>query len=375
MIGENEIKKRIYHNIDPFQYPLDSELADLYDKTVVQNKRVKRAGDLTGFKYYDESLKLRDPIFYKYLGLSGVKRKDNTYNLKKSKYRPTQGAENVDYYKHPGLNNGLRNYAKYANGLNNPVQQFIDEGLKLSEGHNTISSAFTDAFGVHTIGKGYDNNGTYISYYDKWDLTPLKLYEKAGLLHPVNFYDRFYLDDIMGLDKDAVRGTHWLPGVEVERRVRSKKQGGNITIQRFQNGSAIKSQNGVLSGGQIGKITNNGYVGAKINKSKPMYYYDPNKYTYGLPVKPFNVKEADAYVDRRMQSYKELGIKSNPELNYEENRRLLEWYYLQDCKEQLKLKYGPQKTEQILREYGKRYYDADAKRREEDYKLYMKSGH
>lgn len=146
-------------------------------------------------------------------------------------------------------------------------------------------------------------------------------------------------------------------------------------MQYFKNGKKIiKAQNGGMLGGQIGKVSQNQYIGAQINKNKPLYFYDPNKYTYGLPVKPFNVKEADAYVDRRMQSFKKLGIKSDPELNYEENRRACEWYYLQDCKKQLELKYGPQKTEQILHEYGKRYYDAEAKRREEDYKLYMKSG-
>lgn len=95
--------------------------------------------------------------------------------------------------------------------------------------------------GTSTVGRGIDNKGEYISYYDKWDINPLhgdyvlndiqKTHpvlskfipdngEDAfrGITKPVSFYDRIYLDDYYGvkseLDPDEYYGGY-LPEVIV----------------------------------------------------------------------------------------------------------------------------------------------------------------
>jgi hypothetical protein len=53
----------------------------------------------------------------------------------------------------------------------------IDSAMNLSENQNKLSLTLADYFGKHTIGKGFDENGTYVSYYDLWDLNPLETKE------------------------------------------------------------------------------------------------------------------------------------------------------------------------------------------------------
>ena len=52
--------------------------------------------------------------------------------------------------------------------------------------------------GEHTIGKGIDKRGEYISYYDKYDLDLSNNQNgdsTLGIGKPFNVYDRIYLDD------------------------------------------------------------------------------------------------------------------------------------------------------------------------------------
>jgi len=64
---------------------------------------------------------------------------------------------------------------------------------------NKLSGVLSNYFGTHTIGKGQDEKGTYVSYYDLWDLNPLEtekdLLEPSGISTPTHYYDRIYLDD------------------------------------------------------------------------------------------------------------------------------------------------------------------------------------
>lgn len=163
-----------------------------------------------------------DAVWGTYLGIPKNKRKFKS-SLVESKYRPTKGNNDETYYTIPIVNKTKDELVKEA------------EGLNIGDNKNT-NALFGYNMGTSTLGKGYDNRGEYVSYYDKWDINPFHgafssynlkkqhplLYKILpndgsdsfkGFTNPVNFYDRIYLDDYYGL-KEPSHATY-LPEVVV----------------------------------------------------------------------------------------------------------------------------------------------------------------
>lgn len=185
----------------------------------------------------------RDPwsetVYADYLRIPQKYRKHN-YSLQKSKYKPTKGDNlNHQYYKIAGT----------PETPNQPymfTKQLIDEGLSLRRGQNKNTNIFESAnMGTSTIGRGTDDKGDYISYYDEWDLNPIagshsdvswkdnKIVNMLGLNKansgdmsfglgsPLYFYDRIHLDDWFGIDSSARPGTYYggyLPEIVIKPR-------------------------------------------------------------------------------------------------------------------------------------------------------------
>ena len=100
--------------------------------------------------------------------------------------------------------------------------------------------------GYYTVGRGRDNKGDYVSYYDKWDINPFsgrlqnntvlpssirKMLKDINLDFgvPVNIYDRIHFDDYYGV-KGRDRGGYYLPEIIITDERKKHKNGGSIHI-------------------------------------------------------------------------------------------------------------------------------------------------
>ena len=96
--------------------------------------------------------------------------------------------------------------------------------------------------GYYTIGRGRDNKGDYVSYYDKWDINPFSgglqnntalpknirkmlKYINLDFGVPINIYDRIHFDDYYGV-QGGDRGGHYLPEVIITNERKKHKNGG-----------------------------------------------------------------------------------------------------------------------------------------------------
>lgn len=206
----NGVRKRLYDKVVPYSY--NSAYGRIGNALLLDNKI--KISTLAGKNVETfPSAKDRDEIFAEYLQIPTNQRHYNK-RLSLSKYRPSINDTRTDkYYISPTNNNIRKEVIKLMNNnkfINNKVYHDIDPVL-----------------GKYKLSRGADNKGEYISYYDNWDLSPTRgggaKDESLGLGTPVQFYNRFYLDDIMGLPANAVHGTHWLPNITVYGKPKKKK--------------------------------------------------------------------------------------------------------------------------------------------------------
>lgn len=245
------IRKRAYDNIVPFSYPGSvGKAIERAHKAIVENKKEEQ----------DNNLGARDDIFATYLQIPENQRHAPEYSwfgainkLQKSKYVPSKGNKNNDYY---SITNPLfptKHIRKSTNVLGeNGGHHYEDVGMRdlwtrvykgiydgysekekpLNIGESAISTVLADLLGRHTISRGHDSNGEYMSYYDLWDLAPISrgvgnngTDETLGIGKPVHIYDRMYLDDYFNLDSPSK--STWLPEVEV------------VTLKKHDKGKSI----------------------------------------------------------------------------------------------------------------------------------------
>lgn len=175
-------------------------------------KPEERFGNETFYRGISEA----EDAYRTYLGLP---QNDNTFSI--SKYRPSVAPNNDTpyYYK---LNNFLdRYYWAVQDGYQEllPKQydpDYSDDPHDQIESQAELIAALYDsieknggkyqaevpakfAMGKFRWGKGEDENGPYLSYYDKWDLEPKVIGDKtvnvgAIVGTPFEIYDRIYYD-------------------------------------------------------------------------------------------------------------------------------------------------------------------------------------
>lgn len=241
-----EVRQRLYDNLQPEMYFDGRGPQQRFNEAVLENKKEHNIN-------YDTP---RDVVWAKYLNRK--KLHNNKYQLVESKYRPTKGATNATYYKHPVLASNTPEGEKKRKDFNQLLEQYVD---RIDMGHNVVSNfELNDVFGDYTIGKGYDpEKGTYMSYFDLWDVAPLNTYgpdESHGIGNPVRFYDRVYLDDLYDADDNFEKKSIWLPNVIVRGKTKKHKEGGNM--QYFKGGKKIhikESQKGSFTKYCGGNVT------------------------------------------------------------------------------------------------------------------------
>lgn len=159
----------------------------------------------------------RDDFWAEYLRIPKEKRHEvkGKATLSPSMYRPTKGKPNPRTFRIDNLSDKDK-------------ERLIDAAKELNIGDNKqiksyyIDSPF-DGLGDFTVGKGHDSKGTYISYYDDWNLSPFSNKEVGGggaedesfgIGSPFDVYDRIYLDDYYNIPKEN-RGSYFIPETEV----------------------------------------------------------------------------------------------------------------------------------------------------------------
>ena len=207
------VRKKLYDNVNPYGY-------ERYLQRIFSALRGERDPNK------NKHLMIRDDIFATYLqipeeerhtldGADDFQKKIGIAKVRDSQYAPTIGGENKQY-KAIDLTNKDKFYLVY-DALN-------------GNGKPKVSETLTDYFGPHTVNLGFDNNGQYVSYYDKWDLNPsfgrdaiknkliTLISRKDGedstlsVGKPIDFYDRVYLDDYFGVDSTDIPSDSYYGG-------------------------------------------------------------------------------------------------------------------------------------------------------------------
>lgn len=178
-------------HIQPFGYTLIG-----IDKVIIDNTIGKIPHAKTGKDRYD--------AWYLYLGLE---QENGTFVV--SPYKPST-SKNADiiYYRMPEkedfiLRNGLRELTKTGKDKtiiwDNPPRRDAKDSLA-----KYIPKDYAGLMGRYTVSKGKDEKGSYISYYDKWDLCPGGVFgkkeasEMVGVGKPFEIYGRIYYDSKTG---------------------------------------------------------------------------------------------------------------------------------------------------------------------------------
>lgn len=178
-------------HIQPFGYTLIG-----VDKVIIDNTIGKIPHAKTGKDRYD--------AWYLYLGLE---QENGTFAVSPDRPSSSKDADMV-YYRMPEkeefiLRNGLRELAKNDTDKtviwDNPPRRDAKDSLA-----KYMPKDYAGVMGRYTVSKGEDEKGSYVSYYDKWDLKPggvfgdKEAHEMAGVGKPFEIYGRIYYDPKTG---------------------------------------------------------------------------------------------------------------------------------------------------------------------------------
>lgn len=144
----------------------------------------------------------REDAWRFYLGLP---QQNDTFGI--SLYQPSRSGEDKYYYK---INNWINKFASSLDGYGEndfkPVKAILDlydkrtfaeenwPAILIDENYPMKDDFEIAVMGTFSLFKGIDEQGTYIAYYDRWDLGDSPEGEKGILGRPFEIYDRIYYD-------------------------------------------------------------------------------------------------------------------------------------------------------------------------------------
>ena len=232
----NIVRNRIYNNL--FQ-GYDPGIFNIYDnikrvrKAVVNNEKEKTVRDETVRQ------EIMDDLFAEYLQIPENKRRNIIKNrLTDSPYKPSITKNNTTYKRinhryvvghsalHPNdekrlvdaVMKGEYSNTKNSYDNNKHLQSSSYDHPPVPLNKSVLSKVLRNyGLGVHTISRGKDAKGEYVSYYDLWDMAPTTQSagnkdESMGIGKPVHIYDRLYLDDYYGVPIEH-GGGYYIPEV------------------------------------------------------------------------------------------------------------------------------------------------------------------
>ena len=162
----NYAKEQVVKNINPFGYNRPFKKI----KEAILNTN-NSAGGIEDDKYYGENTKeRRDLLSMMMLN----KQQHNTIPV--SKYRPTNSKnKNSVYYSSPTTESNIKGRID-SEGIESVLSGFQPnkQGVPtwMGYGEDGSGSRNNNVLGNYTMQLGEDDEGKYMSYYDKWDLNP-----------------------------------------------------------------------------------------------------------------------------------------------------------------------------------------------------------
>lgn len=212
------VRRKLYDNIQPWGYndiPQRAWNAIVLDKAEPfddDNENRQRA--------------IRDDLWATYLQIPNKYRhniKGGKVTLEQSPYKPKGAVQGKDTYRFKQLSDAARQgilayTGQTSGGLTINGLPYLPLGNNRVVYPNDINAySELEGLGQFTVGRGRDNKGEYVSFYDSWDLGDTNSPYKDmsyGIGKPFNVYDRIYLDDYYGVTKED-RGGVFLPEITV----------------------------------------------------------------------------------------------------------------------------------------------------------------
>lgn len=267
---KNRLIKRFYDkNFQPFidKHGIDSLRMRLYDGIYPASyydavARVKNA--LAGKNESDMYSTDRDDIWAEYLKIPKEKRHNvpgGSYVVD-SEYIPTNANTENKEYKTVYVSSRMKD-EMIKNAPSNIGESTLNGGL---------FSALGDFFGPHTLSRGFDNKGEYVSFYDEWDLAPTSKKggvedESMGIGTPIYFYDRVYLDDYYNIPEEA-RGNPFITPSVITAETK-KAGGGKLNSFSGEENTQTSDENTKQSKDFLFRWYNNPTTRAIMNKAFP----------------------------------------------------------------------------------------------------------
>ena len=184
----DNIRERLYYNVTPRGY--ENAVPRLFDAVLDKRERRPDSPNL-------------EALWAKYLGLN-----DEDF---RSMYKDFPDDRLIQYPLYPHISDyvqeskytpseGKDKDAKYYSLAFPEISNWEVDQFLTSPDKRRQTQGYNDTMGTFTLTKGRDDMGDYISYYDKWDVSPFRGYgakhdESLGIGKPVELYDRLYLDD------------------------------------------------------------------------------------------------------------------------------------------------------------------------------------
>ncbi len=210
MLKSNIVRDRMEDNIYDFEYHTKNPITKMKN-VVLDNEKEVDYLDIEG--EIPENKKTHKDLLSLYLGKP---QKYNTVSI--SKYKPSDSKEKDKEY----FSINSKEFKDYV--FKHLDEDYIAQGIRTGEikpardkngkviPNRYIIRDIGTGLGEFTIDRGKDENGEYISYWDKWDLNPYKgIYSgkdisniedlSFGIGKPYNIYDRLYFRDNPDKDK------------------------------------------------------------------------------------------------------------------------------------------------------------------------------
>lgn len=204
---------------------------------------------------------------------TGIPQKNNTFKI--SDYKPSISTnKDVNYYSFKndeGFQDGIISYVNSTLGewKNTNIPLGTEYLLKDSEVNKGVMGDFT-------VSVGKDKKGTYLSYYDKWDLSPVNFGK------PFEIYDRVYTKDY-GKDKGHIISQlqrMYYSDDELSKLNPDKKNFDTLALQRELTNRGYSLPKSAKSDGTL-----DGILGEET-KQALLDYQSKNKKMYGGKLLP-----------------------------------------------------------------------------------------
>ena len=207
--GVNYVKNKIVKNITPYGY--DNPLTRIKDAVLYPSEfdDIGTSNDvILDAESGSDSMKERRDL----LSMMMIdKQQHNSVPI--SKYKPTNSKnKNTVYYSSPSTESNIKSRIK-EQGIENVLSEFTPnkKGVPTWQGYGEAdlggsqTTRNRNVLGTYTMNQGEDEEGKYLSYYDKWDLNPFEDKNKildamatgaqyAAGIKPAEVYGRVYYE-------------------------------------------------------------------------------------------------------------------------------------------------------------------------------------